>query len=151
MASSVRIAVTLAVLLWSSHALAEDAFYEVPLGRLQLTEGTLPQPGETHEGPFALACRGHATVRGARRRGGSLSDRCGECIRACGDVPPHRRDRIASRPHRRPPRPFRPALYPKPDSSGMLSSKFTIPAAAAKAEARAPFLSSQKRRITQDS
>ena len=140
-----RIVVTLAAVLWSSHALAEEAYYEVPLGSLKITEGKLPRPGEANDHAFAWrvdAMQPYAVLDGEGEVYLTIPSNASmrwETFRRTGQTESIHVRTAARRGvsgH---------LFYPKADFSAMLALKFTIPAAEANAKARIPFYEAKQR------
>lgn len=135
MSTCLRTMVSLAALTWAAAAVADDAFYHVPNGELKFTEGTLPdapapptwsarQRLRTMYPYVVLDGEGEAYVGGFNRWASPTQtlDLGDLAIRA-----PAGRDVVGR------------VFVPKADASGVAMVRFTVPASAARAEARKPF------------
>ncbi len=137
-----RTAVTLGTLALASVAAADDVYYQVRIGDLKITEGERPQAPSRNEWRFrerAWAMLPYVALDGAgetyvdigdsmRFSPWSLPQLMGDGLREAIVIRTAQAGDVTGR-----------LFYPKPDWSGMVAVKFTIPTAAAKAEAREPF------------
>ncbi len=137
-----RFALALAALAWTAPLAAEDAYYSLPLDRLELTEGSLPkaegapdwrywQRREMMDAYATLDGPGEVYVDWERNRpftaapvGGAAAERDRIAVRAPADKD------VSGR-----------LFLPKSDATGYVALKFRIPASAADKDAKHRFLS----------